>query len=80
MVQSIGMVREHRVESGDLGRQVDGAESEVEDAGVWLPLAEHKLAEVTIKRDRDTLIAHGDCQDLRIVKRGSIVGATRATP
>lgn len=74
MVKPVGIVRQYMIESSDLGWQINRTESEVEDTGVWLLLAENELSKVAIERDQNTLFANGDSQDLRIVKGWSIVG------
>ena len=77
MVKPVGIVRQYVIESGDLGWQVNRTEPEVEDPGVWLPLAEDELTEVTIECDQNALIANGDGQDLRIVQGWSVVGGDK---
>jgi hypothetical protein len=68
VIKAIGIVGQDMVERGDLSRQLDRPEPEVEDTGVRLPLAEDQLTAVPVKRDDDALLAMGDCQNLGVLK------------
>lgn len=77
MIQAVSKVGENVVKPFKLDMQVDSAQAEVEYAAMWMTVAEHQLAEVSIEGDENALIPQSDCQNLGVLERWGIVSCDK---